>query len=141
MDYNDNMKKEYVTYKKILTELNIHFVFCTKFRRKIFKTMKGAEECFRNAALAEFENLGVTPIEIKCKDEYVHIYAQCPPSISTSKILTSVKRTTSAALKDEILKLGEHASVWTWDALVATDATFEESDIEKYVAMQKTRMS
>ena len=132
------MNEKYTMYKKILTELNIHFVFCTKFRRKIFKK-EGAEESFCNAAQTELANLGVTPIKILCKDEYVHIYAKCPPDVTASKVLTSVKRTTSAALKDEILNLGEHAGIWTWDALVATDATFKEDDIEIYLNMQKTR--
>lgn len=135
------MKKEYVLYKKILAELNLHFVFCTKFRRKIFSKEEGAKECFRKAALAEFEKLGVKPTNIECKDEYVHIYAQCPLDVTVSKILTSVKRTTSAALKSEVLNLDEHASVWTWNALVATDATFEETDIQEYLMMQKKRTS
>lgn len=131
-----NNKNTYSQYKKLYSKIRLHLVFYAKFRKKIFR-VEGAEEIFRKTVTEECERLNVLLLNAECNDEWVHLYVECPPDITPSNIMTSIKRSTSAALKKEILMKDEHASVWTWDGIIADDATFKPSDIEEFLLDQK----
>lgn len=126
----------YTKHKKIFSRIRLHLVFYAKFRKKIFH-LKGAESVFRKALMEECEKMGVALLDAECMNEWVHLYVECPPDITPSNIMTSIKRATSAALKKEVLMKGEHASVWTWDGIIADDTTFRPSDIDEFLLDQK----
>ena len=130
--------KKYKQYKNLYSRMRLHLVFCTRFRRKIF-TLEGVEKVFLEALVEECTRMNVRLLDVEYRNEWVHIYIECPPDITPSNVMTSLKRTTSAALKKKVLGQNEHATVWSRNGLIADDITFKASDITEFLLDQKKR--
>ena len=135
---NESSLTEYNLHKKIYNCIRLHFVFCAKYRRKIFQ-MEGAKEVFQEALIKECEKKSITILRFECQDEWVHIYIECPPDISPKNIMTDIKRGTSSALKQQILNKDKHATVWTADGIIADSTSFSTKNIVDFLFDQKKR--
>lgn len=122
-----------ITYK-----LNYHFVFCTRYRRKIFIEPE-LEKRFDLLVRDICDDYGIQVTSIICGEDYAYITLTAPPSLSPTDIMAKIKRTTSKKLREEFSYLKHLPSLWTRLYLVSTDAVISESIIQKYVEQQKTR--
>lgn len=122
-----------ITYK-----LNYHFVFCTRYRRKIFIEPE-LEKRFDLLVRDVCGGLDIQVTSILCGEDYAHITLAAPPSLSPTEIMAKIKRTTSKKLREEFSYLQHLPSLWTRLYLVSTDDVISESIIQKYVGQQKTR--
>lgn len=132
------MKNEYRRTKTTVSLINYHFVFCPRYRRKIFN-IPGVEDRFKDLTSAECERLGIKILAMECHIDHAHLYLSCLPTMSPSDIMHRVKGATSYALREEFPQLAKMQSLWTRSFFVSTAGNVSSATIKWYVDTQKTR--
>lgn len=118
--------------------INYHFVFCPRYRRKIFLIPKVEDE-FKHFVKFICEEMDINIIAIECDKDHVHMFLNCLPTLSPSDIMQKIKGVTSRALRDEFPQLKKMPSLWTRSYFVSTAGNVCSETIKKYVENQKTR--
>ena len=132
------MKTEYKRTKTTVSLINYHFVFCPRYRRKIFN-IPGVEERFKEITLSECEKIGIEVLTLECHMDHVHIFVSVLSTMSIPEIMRSIKGMTSHKLRDEFPKLKMMQSLWTRSYFVSTAENVSSETIKWYVNTQKTR--
>lgn len=115
-----------------------HFVFCPRYRRKIF-LIDNVEERFRALVKEKCEELEINVIAIKCGEDYAYMLLDCLPVKGPSEIMEQIKRYTTSILRDEFSELAKMQSLWTRSYFVSTDVNVQDETIREYVESQKKR--
>lgn len=132
------MKNEYRRTKTTVSLINYHFVFCPRYRRKIFN-IPGVEDRFKDLTSVECERLGIKILAMECHIDHAHLFLSCLPTMSPSDIMHRVKGATSYALREEFPQLAKMQSLWTRSFFVSTAGNVSSATIKWYVDTQKTR--
>lgn len=132
------MKKEYKLTNTTISMINYHFVFCPRYRRKIF-LIQGVEERFKELATIKCEELEIKILEIKCEKDHAYMFLNCLPTQSPSNIMKDIKGYTSKILREEFEILSKMPSLWTRNYFVSTAEMVSEDIIKEYIESQRTR--
>ena len=132
------MKNMYKHTKTTVSLINYHFVFCPRYRRKIFN-IPGVEERFKELTIAECNESGIEILALECHIDHVHIFVSVLPSMSIPQIMQKIKVATSLKLREEFLQLNAMPSLWTRSYFVSTAGNVSSETIKWYVDTQKTR--
>lgn len=132
------MKNEYVKTKTTISLINYHFVFCPRYRRKIF-LKKGVEKRFKELVAEICFKLNVEILAIECDKDHVHMFVKATPTLSPSEVMAKIKGRTSRLLRKEFGFLGRQVSLWTRSFFVSTSGKVSSSTIKKYIAAQKKK--
>lgn len=129
------------TYKRTQTTvslINYHFVFCPRYRRKIFN-IPNVEKRFKELTQAECNKYGIEILAMECHIDHVHIFVSVLPQQSIPDIMHQIKGATSHQLRDEFKELQNMPSLWTRSYFVSTAGNVSSETIKWYVDTQKTR--
>lgn len=132
------MKNEYKHTKTTVSLINYHFVFCPRYRRKIFN-IDGVEERFKELTIAECERCGIDILALECHADHVHIFVSVLPTMSIPEIMVRIKGASSHELRKEFPQLKAMPSLWTRSYFVSTAGNVSSKTVKKYVDTQKTR--
>lgn len=132
------MKNEYKHTKTTVSLINYHFVFCSRYRRKIFN-IKGVEQRFKELTEAECSKNGIEILALECHIDHVHIFVNVLPTMSIPRIMQQIKGATSAKLRKEFPQLKAMPSLCTRNYFVSTAGNISSKTIKWYVDTQKTR--
>ena len=132
------MKNEYRHTNTTVSLINYHFVFCPRYRRKIFLIPK-VEERFKELIDEKCKELNIKIIAIECDKDHVHIFLNCIPTQSPADIMQYIKGYTSKILRKEFEQLAKMPGLWTRNFFVSTAENVCSDTIKKYVENQKTR--
>ena len=132
------MDNEYRKTKTTVSLINYHFVFCPRYRRKIFN-IPGVEDRFKELTLLECKRLGLNVLTMECHIDHVHLFLTCLPTMSPSEVMHRIKGATSFSLRKEFSKLERMPSLWTRSFFVSTAGNVSSETIRWYVETQKTR--
>lgn len=117
--------------------LNYHFVFIPKYRKKILinQVRLRLSEILREACIRH--SISVLALEIMF--DHVHIFVSAPPRISPSEIINIVKGYSSRKMRQifpHLKKLIKN-ELWTRTYFVGSAGTVSAETIKKYIAEQK----
>ncbi len=132
------MENKYRTTKTTVSLINYHFVFCPRYRRKIF-LINGVEERFKNLVKYVCEEMKIEIIAIECDKDHTHIFLNTLPTLSPSDIMQKIKGYTSKILREEFKELSNMPSLWTRSYFVSTAGNVSSETIKIYVENQKKR--
>ncbi len=132
------MKNEYKHTNTTVSMINYRFVFCPRYRRKIF-LIQGVEERFKELATIKCKELEIEILEIKCEKDHVYMFLNCLPTQSPSNIMKDIKCYTSKILREEFEILSKMPSLWTRNYFVSTAEKISEDIIKGYIESQRTR--
>ena len=132
------MNNKYKHTKTTVSLINYHFVFCPRYRRKIF-LIEGLEERFKELTLAECKKQKIDVLALECHIDYVHIYVSTLPTISIPDIMKYIKAASTNVLRNEYPELSSMPSLWTRNYFVSTEDNITAETIEWYVESQMTR--
>ena len=118
--------------------INYHFIFCPRYRRKIF-LIPNVEVRFKTLVKEKCKELNIEIIAIECDKDHTHMFLNCLPTFSPSDIMQSIKGYTSKILREEFVELQKMPSLWTRSYFVSTTGNVCSETIKKYVESQKTR--
>ena len=132
------MKNEYKHTKTTVSLINYNFVFCPRYRRKIFN-IEGVEERFKELTISECKRVGIEILALECHVDHVHIFVSVLPTMGIPSIMQQIKGATSHRLREEFPQLKAMPSLWTRSYFVSTAANVSSETIKWYVDTQKTR--
>jgi len=118
--------------------INYHFVFCPRYRRKIF-LIENVEQRFKELVSIKCKELDINILKIECDKDHTHIFLDCLPTLSPNKIMQEIKGYTSKALIQEFKQLSRMQSLWTRNYFVSTAVDVCDEIIKEYVETQKKR--
>ena len=138
MCYTIYMENKYRHTNTTVSLINYHFVFCPRYRRKIF-LIPHVEERFKELVKIKCKELEIEIIAIECDKDHTHMFLNCLPTLSPSDIMQQIKGYTSKILREEFLELSKMPSLWTRSYFVSTAGNVCSETIKKYVENQKKR--
>lgn len=130
--------KEYTRTTTTVSLINYHFVFCPRYRRKIFD-IPNVEERFKELTQIRCNELGIEILAMECHRDHVHLFLSCLPTQSPAFIMKEVKGASSRVLRKEFSVLSRMPNLWTRSYFVSTAGNVSSETIEWYVKTQKTR--
>lgn len=97
-----------------VTDLKVHLVFTTKYRRKIFRAehISYMETIISDVCI----KLGVHLIEFNGEKDHVHLLLHYPPVMSVSVLVNSIKATSSRYLRKHYKELhgsSQKSTLWS----------------------------
>jgi len=95
------MKKSTVirTGRHCVSNLHVHLVFVTKYRKKVFnKTILNDLEIFFSVVCFDFES---ELVEFDGERDYVRLLINYPPKVAISKLVNSLKGVSSRLIKKQ----------------------------------------
>ena len=137
LSYNRYMKKEYRRTKTTVSMINYHFVFCPRYRRKLF-LIDGFEARFKELTTQICEQNDIVILAMECHIDHCHLFVNAPPTLSAADIMKIIKGNTSRQLKQEFFP-NIDMQVWTRSYFVSTAGDVSNATIQRYVEEQKTR--
>ncbi len=132
------MNNQYKRTKTTVSLINYHFVFCPRYRRKIF-LIPGVEDRFKVLVRMICMDRGWDIIALECDKDHCHLFVSAMPTDSPHDIIKAVKGATSHALRDEFPQLCGMSSLWTRSYFCSTAGAVSSETIERYVKSQKQR--
>ena len=131
-------EKEYFKNSTTVSFVKYHFIFCPKYRRKIF-LIPGVDKRFKELTYKCCEDLKVEIISLECKEDHIHLVLKCWPDQAPVRIMKEIKGASSHTLRNEFSQLSGMSSLWTKNFFVTTEREIDNSIITWYVNTQKTR--
>lgn len=139
METNNIYKTDYRRTNTTVSLINYHFIFCPRYRRKIFLNQNKLEKRFKELVKEVCDNLEIEVLAIECDVDHTHMFLNCPPTLSPADIMQKIKGVTSKKLREEFLHLSKMPSLWTRSYFVSTAGNVCSDTIKRYVENQKTR--
>lgn len=130
--------KDYRRTKTTISLINYHFVFCPRYRRKIFD-IPNVEIRFKEVVKDICEELEINIAAIECDRDHTHIFLNCLPNLSPENIMRKIKGRSSKIIREEFKELSKMPSLWTRNYFVSTAGNVSSETIKKYVEEQKKR--
>ena len=135
--YNIIMK-EYRKTQTTVSLINYHFIFCPRYRRKIFN-IQDVEVRFKEVVKEICNELEINIIAIECDKDHTHMFLNCPPDLSPAGIMQKIKGRSSKIIREEFNELSKMPSLWTRSYFVSTAGEVSSETIKNYIEGQKTR--
>ncbi|QDS35352.1 IS200/IS605 family transposase [Brevibacillus brevis] len=118
--------------------INYHFVFCPRYRKKIFLKLD-VEIRFKELVKDVCDELKIEIIAIETDKDHTHLFLNALPTFSPADIMAKIKGVTSKKLREEFKHLAHLPSLWTRSYFVSTAGNVSSETIKRYVEQQKTR--
>ncbi|WP_342047978.1 IS200/IS605 family transposase [Bacillus sp. OTU530] len=129
---------EYRKTSTTVSLLNYHFVFCPRYRRKIFLQAE-VEKRFKELVHEMCEELQIQIVALVCNEDHTHMFLNALPSLSPADIMAKIKGVTSKKLREEFPHLRHLPSLWTRSYFVSTAGNVSSEMVKQYVESQKKR--
>lgn len=132
------MKTSYKKSTTTVSLINYHFVFCPRYRRKIFLDSV-LESRFKELVREICASLDLEILALECDKDHVHLFINSKPTFSPADIMAKIKGVTSKKVREEFPHLQHLPSLWTRSYFVSTAGNVSSETIKQYVKNQKTR--
>jgi len=132
------MSNEYRYSKTTVSLINYHFVFCPRYRRKIFENSE-VDTRFKAIVSEICSDNEWTILAIETDKDHCHLFVNVQPTFSPSDIMKTIKGISSRELRQEFEHLSKMPSVWTRSFFVSTAGNVSSETIKRYVENQRTR--
>lgn len=132
------MENNYRHTETTVSLINYHFVFCPRYRRKIF-LIPNVEQRFKALVNEKCKELDINIIALECDKDHTHMFLNCLSTQSPSDIMQNIKGYISKVLREEFEVLSKMSSLWTRSYFVSTAGNVCSETIKKYVENQKSR--
>jgi putative transposase len=131
------MSQAYRRTNTVVFLINYHFVFCPTRRRKV---LTGAiEKDARKLISQKAIELGCEVLALEIMPDHVHLFLNCPPTLSPSDAMFWLKGYSSKMLREKYPTLRRMPSMWTRSFFVSTAGNVSSDTIQRYIDEQKTR--
>lgn len=137
--YTAYMEKDaYRRTNTTVSLLNYHFVFCPRYRRKIFD-VPGVDEYFKKLVTEVCGQHDLQILAMECDHDHVHLFVSAPPTTAPYEIMKWIKGATSRKIRMQFPALNSMSALWTRSYFVSTAGKVSSATIRHYVETQKTR--
>jgi putative transposase len=141
MENNLELREDTRGYTRKSTSVNLlnyHFVFCPRYRRKLFLN-EDFDQRFKELVGLICDRYEFRLIAMEIDVDHCHLFLNVLPAFSTADVMAKIKGGTSKILRDEFAELSQMPSLWTRSYFVATAGTVSIDAIKHYVESQRKR--
>lgn len=131
------MSQPYRHKKTSVTLINYHFVWTPKRRRKVL--VGPVEADVRRLLAAKAKDMDCEVVALEVMPDHVHLFLNCPPTLSPSEIMFWLKGSSSRELRLKYPHLQRMTSTWTRSFFCSTAGNVSSETVRRYIAEQKTR--
>lgn len=132
------MTKGYKKEKETLSKIIYNVVFCTRYKRKIFIDDEKINFLINSLEFVAKEN-DFSIKEINVYPYYIKLNIESTPMISPHMIVSRLKDYSSSEIRGEFQDLKHLPSIWTRHYLATTDKQLDDSIIEDFIKIQKSK--
>ena len=132
------MKDDYRRTATTVSMIRYHFVFCPRYRRKIFDH-PGVEARFKELVVQICQQNDIEILAMECHKDHCHLFLSAPPKMSPADIMRIIKTNTSTVLRKEFCNYIISNQLWTRSYFVSTAGDVSSETIQHYIETQKTR--
>ncbi|WP_019505025.1 IS200/IS605 family transposase [Pleurocapsa sp. PCC 7319] len=133
------MYKDFISRGRSVSDIKIHLVLTTKYRRKVFtaQMINRLHEIFESL----LDKWDCKIVEFNGEEDHVHLLFQYHPEIQLSKLVNSLKSVSSRKLRQEFLPELEKTYykkkvVWNSSYFLASCGGVTISTLKKYIENQ-----
>jgi putative transposase len=112
-------------------------VFCPTRRRKILSG--DIEKDTRKILNEKAAQLGCEILALEIMPDHVHLFLNCPPTLSPSDAMFWLKGYSSRILREKYAVLRRMPSMWTRSFFVSTAGNVSTETVRRYINEQKSR--
>jgi putative transposase len=88
---------------------------------------------------AHIREMGCECVALQIMPDHVHLFINCPPSLSPDKLMFRLKGRSSRLMRLKYPSLAAMTSLWTRSYFVSTAGNVSATTVQKYIEEQKTR--
>jgi len=124
-------------YNKEITSthlMNYHFVWCPKYRRKLF--IGELRNRLIDLINEKSKELSCKILQLEVMPDHIHMFIQGNPKLAPNLIIGQIKGFTSRILRDEFKQLLKMPTLWTRSYFVSTAGNVSSFVIEQYIEEQ-----
>lgn len=117
-------------------QMNYHFVWCPKYRRKVLngRIKKRLIWLIHEKA----KELGCEVLKLVVNPDHVHLFIRGDPTLSANRIVGEIKGYSSRVLRKEFPELRTRLpTLWTRSYFVSTAGDVSSRVIEQYIEKQR----
>lgn len=133
------MRNQYIHARTCVYNINYHFVWCVKYRRKVLTP--NIEQRLQIILQEIGQEKGFTVITSKVGEEdHVHCFVSAPPKISVTQIVKYLKGISGNTLLNEFPELRNQLwkdHLWNGSYFCETIGSTSEENVLKYIERQK----
>ena len=117
--------------------MNLHFVWCSKRRKKVLvgSVVKRLREILEQ--VAKEKQVKILALEIQ--PAHLHLFVSISPQMVTHKLVKAFKGKSSNLLRDEFPELRRLPALWTNSYFVSTAGNVSSETIRKYIEAQSKK--
>jgi len=130
------MPKGYLSSQTSIYFLNYHFVWCSKYRRKVLvdAIAKRLDELIR----LKCQELKCEVLALSIQSDHVHLFVKASPQLAPNRIIGTIKGYTSMSMRQQFPELrSKLPTLWTRSYFVSTHGHISDDMIQKYIEEQK----
>lgn len=111
--------------------MNYHFVWITKYRKKIL--VDRVREEFEKLIFEIAKNHGIEILSLSVQPDHVHLFVSAPPRLSPAQIANLFKGVSSKKLLEKFPRLRTGEGLWSRTYYVGSAGTVSEETIRRYI--------
>jgi len=130
------MPKGYLSSQTSIYFLNYHFVWCSKYRRKVLvdAIAKRLDDLIR----LKCQELKCEVLALSIQSDHVHLFVKASPQLAPNRIIGTIKGYTSRLMRQQFPELrSKLPTLWTRSYFVSTHGRISDDMIQKYIEEQK----
>jgi len=117
-------------------QMNYHFVWCPKYRRKVLNG--GIKKRLIWLIHEKAKELGCEVLKLVVNPDYVHLFIRGDPTLPANRIVGEIKGYSSRVLRKEFPELRTRLpTLWTRSYFVSTAGDVSSRVIEQYIEKQR----
>ena len=135
------MENKYRHTNTTVSLINYHFVFCPRYRRKIF-LIPNVENRFKHLVKYICEEMEIEIIAIECDKDHFHMIFKAKPTLNLPQYIRAVKTITSREIKrtfPEVKQKLWKQAFWSPSYFLTTTGQTTLDILMKYVESQGER--
>jgi putative transposase len=129
-------ENDYRRGRHVVSALNIHLVFVTKYRRGVLtdEHLDTLREVFASVC-ADFD---AELVEMHGEDDHVHLLVAYPPTIAVARLVNSLKGVSARRLRQRYRMRTHREHLWSPSYFAASAAGAPLKTLKAYIRQQRT---
>jgi putative transposase len=127
---------EYRRGRHVVSALNVHLVFVTKYRRGV---LTGDHlDALRDVFARVCADFGADLLEMDGEDDHVHLLVAYPPQVAVARLVNSLKGVSARRLRQRYQLRTHREHLWSPSYFAASAGGAPLEVLKQYVRQQRT---
>ncbi|HYZ98707.1 MAG TPA: IS200/IS605 family transposase [Acidimicrobiales bacterium] len=128
--------EDYRRGRHVVSALNVHLVFVTKYRRGVLngEHLDALREVFARVC-ADF---GAELVEMDGEDDHVHLLVAYPPQVAIARLVNSLKGVSARWLRQHYRVRTHRKHLWSPSYFAASAGGAPLKTLKRYIRQQRT---